>query len=146
VDFRSSPYLVSVWADPDVGTGTFHVYLERERPSTPLPDDVHVSILVQPEDGHCGESVHSALRQADKTSRQHHLAEIPFDHRGWWRVRLDLRSASGNATTGTRVEVTPPGSQGPLLDFAMFLFPFLAVGCLFILALARRRRARAGGA
>jgi hypothetical protein len=144
VDFHATPFLLSVWADPDVGIGTFHVYLERENPRAELPEDTRVTLLVQPVDGRIPETAHPASRQPSKGGRQYFFARVPFDARGWWRVRVEIESSAGKREAETRVQVTPPGSQGPLVDFAMFLFPFLAVGFLFIKAIARRRSVAPG--
>jgi hypothetical protein len=49
------------------------------------------------------------------------------------------RAERGEAATD--VEVTPPG-QGPVLDFVLYLFPFVAVGVILVRAIVARRRPR----
>lgn len=146
VDRATGPVLLSVWADPDVGTGTFHVYLEPLA-DQPLPEHCAVEILVQPVDGRLLERGFTAEPLRRRTGRQHHLGEVEFDAVGEWTARfvIDCRGRRGEA--GTVVEVTPPG-QGPVLDFLLYLFPFVAIGALVVRALVvgrRGRRSAAGG-
>lgn len=137
VDKSLGPSVASVWADPDVGTGTFFVILEPA-PGTSLPEDIKVEITVRPLDGHAAETVHAAAREAVR-GRVQFMAEIPFDAEGPWHVRVRLQSPSGGGEIDTDVEVTPPGLGR--WDLLIYLFPFLLVGALWLRAVTRRRRA-----
>lgn len=138
-DREAGPFLLSVWADPDVGIGTFYVYLEP-LDDAPLPADTTVRIHVQPVSERVPETAHDTSPRPARGDQLQFLGEVPFDSQEWWHVRLELASSRGGGAVATDVEVTPPG-QGPVLDFALYLFPFVAVGFLFILAVVKRRRA-----
>jgi hypothetical protein len=137
VDRVTGPYRVSVWADPDVGTGTFHVYLEPAS-SVALPDPCDVQVLVRPADGRLPEAGYPADPRRPQRGSRRFEAKAQFDREGPWNVRFRVSSAAGLAEADTLVAVTPPG-QGPFLDFAIYLFPFVAVAFLFLKASLRRR-------
>lgn len=139
VDRATGPVLLSVWADPDVGTGTYHVYLEPLGGDRPLPDDCSVRIAVQPVDGRLAERSYEAEPLRARRARQHHLGEVEFDAVGDWRTRIAVRCGAETGEAETVVEVTPPG-QGPLFDFLLYLFPFAAIGFLVVRALIVGRR------
>ncbi|HEX8293582.1 MAG TPA: hypothetical protein VF570_17600, partial [Pyrinomonadaceae bacterium] len=46
VDKNLGPSVASVWADPDVGTGTFFVILEPRQGDT-LPEEVRIDLVVR---------------------------------------------------------------------------------------------------
>ena len=48
LDEKAGPYTVSVWADPDVGTGTFFIYVDAPGGSA---KDVAVTVSVRPKSG-----------------------------------------------------------------------------------------------
>jgi hypothetical protein len=73
VDRAVGPYTLSVWGDPDVGTGTFYVIFEDAPPSL----DPTVEIAVRPLTGRLPEAAHPARRQALR-DRVQYLAEVPF--------------------------------------------------------------------
>ena len=131
VDQKVDRYLVSVWIDPDVGTGQFFVII-----STPdLPQDLRVQIGVQPVSGRLLEAFYSAQRENLQNQVQYR-ADVQFDAEELWRVRIRLESAQGNAETMATVEVTPPGYGR--WDLLLYLVPFLAVGLLWGLAMIRK--------
>jgi hypothetical protein len=137
VDKSLGPSAVaSVWADPDVGTGTFFVILEPAQGAT-LPEDIKVEIAVRPADGHAAETAHAAEREPVR-GRVQYKAEIPFDAEGPWHVRVSLQSPRGGGEVATDVEVTPPGLGR--WDLLVYLFPFLLIGALWLRAVTRRGR------
>lgn len=133
VDQRNGPYTLSVWADPDVGTGTFYVTIEGD----PAPDTA-VEVWVQPEDRRLPEVKAVAKRQPERNPARF-IAEAHFETQEWWRTRLVASGSAGSGEWVTRVKVTPPG-LGPW-DIALYLAPFLAVGFLWIKAMFRKRQA-----
>ena len=139
VDKTLGPSVASVWADPDVGTGTFFIILEPQRGET-LPEDVEVDIVVRPADGRLPEATHAAEREGVR-GRVQFKAEVPFDAEGSWHVRVALRSTRGGGEVATDVEVTPPGLGR--WDLLLYLLPFLAVGALWLRAVTRRGRPKA---
>ena len=139
VDKSLGPSVASVWADPDVGTGTFFVILEPP-PGGSLPEDLKVEIAVRPADGRLAEAVHAAARE-DVRGRVQYKAEVPFDAEGPWHVRVALQSPRGGGEVAADVEVTPPGLGR--WDLLLYLFPFLLIGALWLRAVTRRGRAKA---
>jgi hypothetical protein len=136
VDKMIGPCLVSVWADPDVGVGTFFIILESPQGET-LPEDVTVEIGVQPISNRLAETRHKAERESLR-SRTQFKAEIPFDAQERWLTRILLKSSQGGGEATVEVEVTQPGYGR--WDLLLYLFPFLSVGFLWLKAFLRRRR------
>jgi hypothetical protein len=135
VDKMIGPCLVSVWADPDVGIGTYFIILEPSR-GAKLPEDVTVEIGVQPVSGRLAEARYKAERE-NLRSRVQFKAEIPFDAQERWLTRILLKSSQGDGEATVEVEVTPPGYGR--WDLLLYLFPFLGVGFLWLKAFLRRR-------
>lgn len=133
VDHQTGPYTMSVWADPDVGTGTFYFVFEG-----PAPEEIEV--WVQPVDGRLPEEKSLAKKEPGRNQIRF-TATARFDTQEWWRTRFVVRGPAGAGEAETKVEVTPPG-LGPI-DLLLYLAPFLAVAFLWINATLRRRRARA---
>jgi hypothetical protein len=138
VDQKVDRYLVSVWTDPDVGTGLFFVIVSLQD-SAELPADLRVQIGVQPVSGRLTEAFYAAQRENLQQQVQYR-AEVQFDAEELWRVRVRLESAQGNAETLATVEATPPGYGR--WDLLLYLFPFVAIGVLWAIALIRRIRRR----
>jgi hypothetical protein len=136
VDKMIGPCLVSVWADPDVGVGTFFIILDPPQSGAP-PEDVAVEIGVQPISGRLAEVRYKAERQ-NLRDRTQFKAEIPFDAQERWLTRILLKSSRGGGEATVEVEVTPPGYGR--WDLLLYLFPFLAVGFLWLKAFLRGRR------
>lgn len=131
VDKSLGPYVVSVWADPDVGTGTFFIVPTMPQGGAP-PDDVKVQVCVRP----ASNRLHEACYMAERDRAQYNI-EVPFESRESWRVRIVLESSLGNGEVTTDVEVTPPGLGR--WDLLLSLFPFIAVGLLWLRAVLKKR-------
>jgi len=136
VDQRIGSMLVSVWTDPDIGTGTFFVVLEPADGGT-LPDDVDVEVGVMPVSGRLAEVRYPAEPQQVRYGARYYT-EVQFDHGEWWKVRVLLRSVAGTGELTAEVEATPDGTIGPI-SLVVYLLPFLAVGFLWLKAVLRRR-------
>ena len=136
-DRAAGPYVLEVWADPDVGTGTFNVHVE--------PDSEHLAVEVRvcPSDGRVGEAAFPARRRVQRNGVVWYDAEVSFDTEELWRVRVVVNGPLGAGEAATDVEVTPPG-QGALLDFVLYGLPFALVALLFLkAAIGGRRTGRA---
>ena len=131
------PYAVSVWADPEVGTGTFFIRLEPPSGGA-IPDDTTVQIGVQPASGQRPEARYAARRQ-EVSGHVQYLAEVPLDAQELWRTRLIVHSTGGSGEATFDIEAIPPGLGR--WDVLLYLFPFLAVGFLG-LQMVRYRRQR----
>ena len=139
VDQVRGPFRISVWGDPDVGIGTFFIYLEPTG-TTPLPNDCAVEMFVQPVDRHIPEAGYRATPREHRKGPLRFDAHVRFETEDSWRVRIRVSSAAGTNEVATVVAATPPG-QGPVLDFILYLFPFVAIGFLFVKAALKRRTA-----
>ena len=136
VDKKVDPYTISVWTDPDVGTGLFFVILTE--PVNP-PSDLRIQIGVQPVTGRLPEAFYNAERDQVQGQVQYR-AEVQFDAEELWQVRVRLESAHASAETVANVEVTPPGYGR--WDLLVYLMPFLAIGLLWAIAMIRKIKGR----
>jgi len=135
VDQKIHPYTISVWTDPDVGTGTFFVIVNSDN-GAKVPDDLKVQIGVQPVSGRLSEAFYSGQRE-DLRGQVQYRVLVAFDAQEVWRVRIRLQSTEASGETFGTVEATPPGYGR--WDLLVYLVPFLAVGVLWFLAFVRRR-------
>ena len=138
VDRQVDRYVVSVWTDPDVGTGLFFVILGGPQ-AAELPSDLRVQVGVQPANGRLPEVFYNATRE-DLQGQIQYRAEVQFDAQELWQVRVRLESAQGNSETVANVEVTPPGYGR--WDLLVYVLPFVAVGMLWAIAMIRKIRRR----
>ena len=138
VDRKIGPCSVSVWSNPDVGTGSFFVMLDAP-PGGKIPGDVKVEVAVQPVSGRLPEARYTAKR-ADMRGQVEYDASVPFDKQELWRVRTILTSSQGSGEGAVTVEVTPPGYGR--WDLLLYLLPFLGAGFLWARAIFRKRRSR----
>ena len=138
VDRQVSPYVVSVWTDPDVGDALFFVILNAP---AQLPADLNVQIGVQPVSGRLPEAFYPAERE-DLQGQVQYRAQVQLDKEELWLVRVRLQSAQGNAETLATVEATPPGYGR--WDLLVYLMPFLAIGVVWAIAIVRKLKQRTG--
>jgi hypothetical protein len=136
VDHMIGPYAVSVWADPEVGTGTFFIRLEPPSGGA-IPGDTTVQIGVQPVSGRHTEARYAARRQ-EVSGHVQYQAEVPFDAQEFWRARVIVHSSGGSGEATFDVEAIPPGLGQ--WDVLLYLFPFLAVGFLGLQMVLYRRK------
>lgn len=132
---KVGPCVISLWTHPDVGTGTFFVFVEPI-PGGTVPKDLKVQIGVQPESGRLPEAVYTATKD-NSGGQQQYNAIVEFDRQEFWRVRLVLESSQGRGEEFSRVEATPVGFGK--WDLLFYLLPFLAVGFLWFRGISRRR-------
>lgn len=131
-------YLVSVWADPDLGTGTFYVITDASdgKPAATEPD---VKVWVQPATERLPKAAYSTERDTVRNHMQF-VAHPEFDALEMWKVGVVVTPPGKPSTELTaEVEVTPPGFG--LWDFAIYLFPFVLIGGLWGAGLIRRWKA-----
>jgi len=134
LDRQVDRYVVSVWTDPDVGTGLFFVILGGPQ-AAELPPDLRVQVGVQPVSKRLPEAFYTATRENLQGQIQYR-AEVQFDAEELWQVRVRLESAQGNAETIATVEVTPPGYGR--WDLLVYVMPFVAIGLLWAVAMIRK--------
>jgi len=136
VDQKVDRYVVSLWTDPDVGDALFFVIINGQ-----VPPDFQVQIGVQPASGRLPEAFYAGTRESVSGQVQYR-ALVHFDAEELWRVRVRLHSSEGTTETIATVEATPPGYGR--WDLLLYLFPFLAVGVLWAVAMIRKTKRRTG--
>ena len=139
VDQPVGPYLVSVWTDPDIGTGTFYVVLEPG-PGGEMADVDSVVVAVRPASGRLAEARYPAAPQRVRYGARYYT-EVAFDRGEPWRVRVRIAGPAGGGELVSEVVPTPDGTIGPA-GLVVYLLPFLAVGLLWLKAMLRRRSTR----
>jgi len=132
------PVLVSIWANPDVGAGSFFVMLTAPKGGV-VPNDLRVKLGVRPVSGRLAEKVYDGERQ-ELEGQTEFKVFVPFDREEVWRTRLVIASASGGGEVVTDVPVTPPGYGR--WDLLLYALPFLGVGVLVAKAVAVKRSKR----
>ncbi len=139
MDQSLAGYSVSIWADPDIGEASFFIILETSQGERPeiLPN---VSVWVEPVNGRLERATYIAER--DSVSSQVQFVAYPhLDKRDIWNLGVVLTNADGTSEDWTtEIESTPPGYFG-IWDVAIYVFPFVLIGVLWVLAMVRRRRA-----
>jgi hypothetical protein len=138
VDRPAGPYVVSVWADPNIGTGTFFVILEAPKGKR-LPARTRVRIGVRPVTGRLPEVLYETELQPVRRGARYYTA-VQFDQGGMWHVRCLVDGSEGGGELTADVEATPAGVLGPLGSL-IYLVPFLGVGGLWLKAVLYRRKA-----
>jgi hypothetical protein len=139
MDQPTASYVVSVWADPDIGEAVVYVQVataDGERPG----DDAApaVTLWVEPTSGRLSSVEYEGQRQSLRNLLQYEVRPH-FDQRDMWTVGVRLQPSSGRPeTVTTEVESTPPGLGA--WDVAIYLFPFALLGGMWVVALVRRRR------
>lgn len=131
----TGPYLLSIWADPNVGKGTFYVFLDPPSGGQ-LPPDTQVEVGVRPVTGRLPEVVYPAPAKT-LWGRLQYVAVADFDREEKWRVRTVLHYGNQSSEATTEVVATPKGPGR--WEFLLYLCPFLAAGYLWVRALLRSR-------
>ncbi|HEV7510010.1 MAG TPA: hypothetical protein VGS07_34375 [Thermoanaerobaculia bacterium] len=140
VDRPVGPYLVSVWTDPDIGTGTFYVILDAPAGKR-LVNPTRVRIGVRPVSGRLPEVLYDAEAQSVRHGARYYTT-AQFDRGEMWHVRCLLDGPQGGGELKADVEATPDGTLGPLGSL-IYLVPFLGVGGLWLKAVLFRRKTAA---
>lgn len=132
VDQSLGERTLSVWADPDVGVGTFYLYVPEEKDGR-LGSDTRISLWVEPADRHLAAAQYFA-EPAEAGVPYQRIAYVDFDDRGMWETRFVVEDSKAELVK--EVDVTPPGSTGYALLW--FLTPFLLVAFLWAKAMHQR--------
>jgi hypothetical protein len=128
---------VSVWSNPDVGTGSFFIMIDPPKGAT-VPADLKVQVIVQPVSGRLPEARYDAWREQLR-NRVEFKADVPFDKEETWRICIVLAGAQVSGETSVDVPVTPALGRWSLL---FFLLPFLAIAALWLRAMRVRGKRR----
>jgi len=138
VDEVIGEYLVSVWADPDIGVGTFYLVAEAVEGRAPA-DPTRVGFHVEPVSGRLAEVSYEATPEESRVGAQF-VARVPFDRGEFWHVRITVEGPGGSGEMRADVEATPDGSIGPI-GLVVYAIPFVLVAVLWIRVTIARRRA-----
>ena len=135
---KVGPLNVSVWSNPDVGTGTFFVVIDPPKGGS-VPGDMKVQVAVQPVSKRLPEEAYGAWREKVRNEVEFKTT-VPFDKEETWHIRILLSSATVTGEAATDVAVTPPGLGR--LDLLLFSLPFLGIGLLWFKAANTKRQQR----
>lgn len=136
VDHEIQGHLVSVWTDPDIGTGTFYIVFEPI-PNKAQTDLSSVKVGVTPQSGRLEEAVYKAELQPTRNGLRY-IVEVQFDRGEMWDVRVLIEGDGWNEELNSEVEATPDGSIGPIA-VVIYALPFVGIGIIWIRAIMRRR-------
>jgi hypothetical protein len=137
VDHPIGSFIVSVWTDPDIGTGSFFVVIEPSG-DLDLPEDLSVKIGITPVSGRLQQVMYTAEPQKVRYGARY-FTEVEFDRGEFFNVEVHIESSGGSGVISAEVEATPDGALGPF-SLVIYLLPFLAVGFLWMKAVLRQRR------
>lgn len=137
VDEQVGPYLVSVWTDPDIGTGTFFIIMEPISDDG-LPEITYVQVGVEPVSGRLEEEIYTAESQPVRYGARYYT-EVQFDQGEMWKVRVVIEGPGWGGELHSEVEATPDGTIGPI-GLLLYALPFIGVGVLWFRAIILRRR------
>jgi hypothetical protein len=121
---------VSIWADPDVGTGTFFFYFDR-------PLGCELRIGARPSDGRLEEAfvLAAAAREGEPFDL---VGEVRFDAQGPWSMRFLAGPEGAEGELSVEVDVTPPGLG--TIDLLWYASPFLTIAFLWVKVAVKRRQ------
>jgi len=138
MDSTLGDYVVSVWADPDIGQATFYIIVES--PEGGMPRDIpHVALWTEPVSGRLERATWEATQQDLRNQLQFEVLPY-FDQGDIWNVGIQLVRPGGDPQEVTaQVESTPPG-YGPW-DLVIYIFPFVFLAGFWAAAMVRRSRA-----
>jgi nitrate reductase NapE component len=137
-------YNISIWTDPDStddGTagGSFWVVLESVTRGASVPAGTRATVSVRPLDRE-GPARTGVAEPVDGSIERQFIALL-MDHEGRFDVELIVDGPLGRAEVTATVDATYDERPSPYL-MAVYLFPFLAVGFLWMKVLrARAKRA-----
>jgi len=138
VDEQVAGWTLSVWADPDVGTGTFYYYVSA--PPGQAADALRIQAISVPADG-AAPQVTGQSEPAQAHEPFQHVGTLEFAYRGKWPTRFVILAGEAESMVlgelAFDLDVTPPGLGA--LDILWFAFPFLAIGGLWLRVLLGQR-------
>jgi hypothetical protein len=135
-------YSISIWTDPDTTDdgkpgGQFWVVLEPADPATTIPPATEAIVSIRPLDR--GGPTLTGRAELVKGVVTNQFVALLMDHEGPFAVRVAVTGPLGRAEVESRVDATYDLRPAPGL-IALYLFPFLAIGALWVKVLLKRRR------
>lgn len=138
VDHAFGNSKISVWADPDTGSGTFLFYPEGTEHSQ---ESLIYEVKATPKDQTEPILKSAALNAQTENGKTSYTATLPFPTEGWWDVTIHVKNKqNGDILTSAMipVEVTPPGPSKT--EFAVYLVPFVLIGAIWIRVILYKRK------
>jgi hypothetical protein len=134
-------YDISIWTDPDstddrTPAGRFWVVLEPANHTGTIPVGTHVLVAVHALD-RPGPALSGKAEPAEGLVSRQFIALL-MDHEGPFAVTVNVEGPLGKAEVESKVDATYDLRPSPYL-LAVFLFPFVAVGALWVKVLRGRR-------
>jgi hypothetical protein len=135
-------YDISIWTDPDstddkTPAGKFWIVIDPSSRGGSIPVATRATVTIQPLD-RPGEAL-SGRTQPVEGSASRQFVALLMDHEGPFAVQVDVDGPLGHATVDTKVDATYDLRPAPIM-LAVYIFPFVAVGALWVKVLMRRRR------
>jgi hypothetical protein len=139
----AGPYDVSVWTDPDStddgsAGGQFWVTV-RPSSGAALPADTRVTVAIRPL-ARPGPANSGSAEPAATDASQRFVALV-MDHEGRFEVRVTIDGPLGAAEVDAEVDATYDLRPPPAM-IAVYLFPFVLAGFLWIKLLLKRKARR----
>lgn len=139
VDEPVAGLTLSIWADPDVGEGTFFYYVDG--PLEGLEIEAVARPLSAPPRNTTGADwsrieVRETSSPAPAGAPYQQVGELPFAYRGAWRTDFIVRRPDGEGRLSYDLDVTPPG-LGPLY-LLWYAVPFATAAAIWLRVLVAR--------
>jgi hypothetical protein len=143
-DRIAGAYRMSIWTDPDTpddGTpaGRFWVTLDPASGTDAVPAGTRATVAIRPLD-RAGETRAGQAEPVDGSLARQFIALV-MDHEGPFAVRVTVDGPLGRAEVESQVDATYDLRPAPAM-LAVYLFPFVAIGALWVKVLMRRRQHR----
>jgi hypothetical protein len=137
-------YDISIWGDPDstddgTAAGSFWVVLESVTGGASIPAGTRATVSVRPLDREG--PAHTGVAEPVDGSVERQFIALLMDHEGRFSVDLIVDGPLGRAEVAATVDATYDARPAPYL-MAVYLFPFLAVGFLWVKVLRARSKRR----
>jgi hypothetical protein len=135
-------YSISIWSDPDTTddgrpAGQFWVMLAAVDTAKAIPRRTQASVAIHPLDRQG--LTHTGQANPVNGAVTNQFVALLMDHEGPFGVRVAVDGPLGHVEVESQVNATYDLRPAPGL-IALYLFPFLAVGALWVKVLLRRRR------
>jgi hypothetical protein len=138
-------YDISIWTDPDstddkTPAGKFWIVIDPSSRGGSIPAATRATVTIKPLDR--PDEALSGRTQPVEGSVSRQFVALLMDHEGPFTVHVSVDGPLGRADVDTKVDATYDLRPAPIM-LAVYLFPFLAIGALWVKVLMRRKRAGA---
>jgi hypothetical protein len=135
-------YSISIWTDPDTTddgrpAGQFWVMLAPADAAKAIPAGTQATVAIRPLDRQGLTHTERATPVSGAVTNQ--FVALLMDHEGPFGVRIAIDGPLGHVEVESQVNATYDLRPARWL-IALYLFPFLALGALWVKVLLRRRR------